>query len=314
MYLCFMIKNTKLITILGPTAVGKTAFAASLAHKTGAEIISADSRQVFKGMDIGTGKDIADYCIHGKHIPYHLIDIAEPGEEFSVFQFKQHFLQAYDDICKRDKYAIMCGGTGLYLESVLCGYDMREVPVNKLLRDNLQGKTEEELVVKLKSYKTLHNKTDIVSLERLLRAIEIEEYKLQHPYAADEPDFDKSLVFGLRFERETIRKRITLRLHQRLEQGMVEEVQKLLDKGVPAQRLKSYGLEYKFITMYLLAELSYNEMAQLLNTAIHQFAKRQMTWFRRMEQKGVKIYWLEGEKGQAYNLQQAEQIIKKQGV
>jgi tRNA dimethylallyltransferase len=294
-----------LITILGPTAVGKTTFAAHMALALDGEIISADSRQVFRGMDIGTGKDIADYKIDNHIIPSHLIDIADPGTEYNVFRFQRDFKTTWDLITYRGKTPLMCGGTGLYLESALLGYNLIEVPENEILRQQLAELTVAELITKISSFRPLHNTTDIKDRERLVRALEIEWLKQQNNNQRIENDFSKTPVFGIRFDRKTIRERITYRLTQRLNEGMIEEVEKLLDSGLNKDQLMFYGLEYKFITLYVTGELSYNEMFTLLNTAIHQFSKRQMTWFRRMENKGIKIIWLEGEDGLTLNLEKA---------
>ncbi len=285
----------KLITILGPTATGKTKLAAHVANKTNGEIISADSRQVFKEMNIGTGKDYDDYIVNGTKIPFHLIDIANAGEEFSVFDFQKWFISAFTDISSRNKTPILCGGTGLYLESVLNGYAFSEVPEMAEIREKLSGNSDDELKDLLAALKPLHNTTDTVNRERLLRAIEIEHYsKSDSVKKLSVPEFE-SFVFGMNYKRATVTERITLRLKERLENGMIDEVKALIDGGVPASRLKSYGLEYKFITQFLLKELSYEEMFRKLNIAIHQFSKRQMTWFRRMEKKGIDIIWIEGE-------------------
>jgi len=299
-----------LITILGPTAVGKTTFAAHLALELDAEIISADSRQVFKGMDIGTGKDLADYKIGDRIIANHLIDIVEPGSEYNVFQFQKDFERVWSDITSRQKTPVLCGGTGLYLESVLLGYEMNEVPVDENLRIRLSALSDNQLVAELSLLRTLHNTTDILDRERLLRAIEIELYKQANQQNQSKKNFLNTPVLGLRHNRKIIRERITSRLTQRLQEGMIEEVQLLLDKGISIERLKMYGLEYKYVTLFLTGELTYNQMFTLLNTAIHQFAKRQMTWFRRMENKGVQIFWLEGEDDANINMQKAVSYIK----
>jgi tRNA dimethylallyltransferase len=299
-----------LITVLGPTAVGKTTFAAHLALALDAEVISADSRQVFRGMDIGTGKDIGDYKIADRIIPSHLIDIAEPGTEYNVFQFQRDFQVARNSIIARGKTPVLCGGTGMYLESVLLGYNLIEVPVNENLRQHLTKLSNDELIKRISSQRLLHNTTDILDRERLIRAIEIETFKDQNISQQVETDFSHTPVFGLRFDRKTVRDRITARLTQRLNEGMLEEVQHLLDKGLSKEQLMFYGLEYKYLTLHLTGELSYNEMFRLLNTAIHQFAKRQMTWFRRMENKGIKIYWLEGEDGLQMNISKAINHLK----
>lgn len=291
-----------LITILGPTAVGKTTFAAHLASALDAEIISADSRQVFRGMDIGTGKDLEDYKVNGQTIPTHLIDIADPGTEYNVFRFQRDFQAARDSIILRGKTPLLCGGTGMYLESVLSGYNLIEVPADEFLRQQLSNLSDEELVTRIASYRSLHNTTDILDRDRLIRAIEIEYFKDQNRNQQVSTDYSHTPVFGLRFDRKIVRERITSRLTQRIDRGMIEEVEKLLERGITKDQLMFYGLEYKYLTLYLSGELNYNDMFRLLNTAIHQFAKRQMTWFRRMEKKGVKIYWLEGEDGLSTNL------------
>ncbi len=286
---------TPLITILGPTACGKTAVATSLAAKLCGEIISADSRQVFRGMDIGTGKDLSDYEVDGMHIPYHLIDIAEAGRKYSVFEFQRDFLKAYEDICHRGRQPILCGGTGLYIESVLRAYRLVEVPVNPALRERLEGKSLEELTTLLATYKRLHNTTDVDTARRAIRAIEIEAYYCEHHIDETQPfPHLQSLTIGLDIPRELRRERISRRLHKRLEEeDMVGEVQRLLDRGIPAEALISYGLEYRYLTLYLTGQLAYEEMVHQLEIAIHQFAKRQMTYFRGMERRGVKVQWID---------------------
>ena len=292
---------TDLITILGPTACGKTAVATRLAARLGdAEIISADSRQVFRGMDIGTGKDLDEFIIHNGdctiEIPYHLIDIAEPGTKYSVFEFQRDFLRAYNDIKARGKRVILCGGTGLYIESVLRAYKLVEVPVNQMLRDELEGKSLEELTTMLATYKRLHNTTDVDTARRAIRAIEIEEYYREHHIDETQPfPTLNSLTIGISVDREVRRERISRRLRHRLEhENMVEEVQRLLAQGVPAEALISYGLEYRYLTLYITGQLTYDEMVRQLEIAIHQFAKRQMTYFRGMERRGVTIHWIKG--------------------
>jgi tRNA dimethylallyltransferase len=285
-----------MICIFGPTATGKTELAANVAFKLGGEIISADSRQVFRHMNIGTGKDLEEYVVNGTKIPYHLIDIVEPGYEYSVYEFKNDFQKAYSEIISRDKIPVLCGGTGLYLEAAIIGYAFAEVPENRALREELMVKTKEELIALLATYKKIHNTSDIVDMKRLLRAIEIEHFHLKHPDKKDAGGRISSVVFGIHLPREIIRQRITTRLEKRLKAGMIDEVHSLLKSGIAAERLVAYGLEYKFLTQYISGILSYDEMFRLLNTAIHQFAKRQMTWFRRMERKGVKINWIDGEK------------------
>lgn len=286
--------NLPLITILGPTASGKTAIATHLAAEIDAEIISADSRQVYRRMDIGTGKDLSDYQIDDKRIPYHLIDIVEPGTKYNLFQYQQDFLKVYDDLLKRRKRAILCGGSGLYIESVLDGYKMTSVPVNDELRAELKDYTEAQLEQRLKSVKKLHNNADFDTRQRTVRAIEIAEYQKQN--ANSIPDFPTIpyIIIGVAMERETVCQSIYSRLKQRLRDGMIDEVQALLDSGIAPIDLEYYGLEYKFVTQYLQGEFSYNYMVEHLNIAIRQFAKRQMTWFRRMERNGFKINWIDG--------------------
>ena len=300
-----------MITILGPTASGKTSLAAALAAKIdsldaaswggntqGAEIISADSRQVYRGMDIGTGKDLEDYTIDGKQIPYHLIDICEPGTKYNLFEYQQDFYDAYLDIQKRGVLPILCGGTGLYIESVLKGYHLSPVPQNQELRDRLAGKSLEELTVMLKELKAktgsnMHNRTDVDTVQRAIRAIEIETFNLEHPMPERELPAVDSLIIGVSIDRDARREKITRRLKQRLKEGMVDEIVTLLDKGVPSENLLYYGLEYKFVTEYVIGKTSYEEMFRSLEIAIHQFAKRQMTWFRGMERRGVAIHWID---------------------
>lgn len=284
----------KLITILGPTASGKTALAAHLAARIGnAEIISGDSRQVYRGMDVGTGKDLADYTVEGKAIPCHLIDICEAGEKYNLFRFQQDFRAAYDDILSRNCQPILCGGTGLYIESVLKGYKMEAVPENPDLREQLKDCSLQELKRILEGYKTLHNVTDLDTPKRAIRAIEIQTYYREHgTLTRDFPAID-SIILGVSIDRELRRKRISERLRHRLEQeDMVGEVRRLLEH-VPAEDLMYYGLEYKYLTLYCLGRLSYDEMVEKLEIAIHQFAKRQMTWFRGMERRGFTIHWIE---------------------
>ncbi|MBP3712384.1 MAG: tRNA (adenosine(37)-N6)-dimethylallyltransferase MiaA [Bacteroidaceae bacterium] len=286
--------NARLITILGPTASGKTTLAAHLAARLGdAEIISADSRQVYRGMDIGTGKDLADYKVGGKEIPFHLIDICEAGEKYNLFRYQQDFHKAYDDILSRHRRPILCGGTGLYIESVLKGYKMEAVPENPELRDRLKNLSLPELKEILEQYKTLHNVTDLDTTKRAIRAIEIQAYYREHGTLEREfPSID-SLIIGVDIDRELRRQRISERLRHRLEQeDMVGEVRRLLER-VPADDLLYYGLEYKYLTLYVLGRLSYDEMVQQLETSIHQFAKRQMTWFRGMERRGFTIHWIQ---------------------
>ena len=282
-----------LITILGPTASGKTPLAAALADKLGTEIISGDSRQVYRRMDLGTGKDLVDYVVDGRPVPYHLIDIVEPGYKYNVFEYQRDFLKAYEEIVAKGKLPLLCGGTGMYIESVLKGYRLLPVPENPELRASLEGKTLEELTDILRRYKKLHNSTDVDTAKRAIRAIEREEYYKQQPPEYREFPSLKSLIVGVDIDRELRREKITRRLKQRLEEGMVDEVRGLLTEGVSAENLIYYGLEYKFLTQYVIGELTFEEMFQQLETAIHQFAKRQMTWFRGMERRGFTIHWLD---------------------
>ncbi|MEE4198730.1 MAG: tRNA (adenosine(37)-N6)-dimethylallyltransferase MiaA [Bacteroidales bacterium] len=283
-----------LLTILGPTAGGKTAVAARMAYLLEGEVISADSRQVYRGMDLGTGKDLDDYVVNGKKIHYHLIDLVDPGYKYNVYEYQRDFISVFYDLQKRNKFPVLCGGSGMYIEAIVKGYQLIRVPVNEKLRAGLESKTDDELVTILSSYKTLHNKTDIDTRKRMIRAIEIEAYYAEHPQAENDfPDITPLLV-GVRFDRKSQRQRITQRLYQRLDQGMIEEVSQLLEQGTAVEDLLYYGLEYKFITLYLTGKLTRDEMFKKLETAIHQFAKRQMTWFRRMERNGFKIHWLDG--------------------
>ena len=288
----------KLITILGPTACGKTTIATALAARIDGEIISADSRQVYRRMDIGTGKDLSDYVIDGKAIPYHLIDICEPGTKYNLFQYQHDCLEAYNDIVGRNRQPILCGGTGLYLESVLGGYSLSPVPQNPELRQRLEGKSLEELTLMLTELKrqtgsNMHNQTDVDTAQRAIRAIEIEDYNLRQPTGKrDFPDIPY-IIIGIDIDRELRRQRITQRLKARLKEGMVEEVRGLLDSGIPAEDLIYYGLEYKYVTEYVIGAISFDEMFSRLEIAIHQFAKRQMTWFRGMERRGFHIHWVE---------------------
>lgn len=282
-----------LIAILGPTASGKTPFAAALASELNTEIISADSRQIYRGMDLGTGKDLADYTVNGRQIPYHLIDIADPGYKYNVFEYQRDFLKAYETIKQKGCLPVLCGGTGMYLESVLKGYKLMPVPENTELRTRLADKSLDELTAILSQYKTLHNSTDVDTVKRAIRAIEIEEYYAANPVAEREFPQLNSLIIGVDIDRELRREKITRRLKQRLEEGMVDEVRQLLAQGIPAEDLIYYGLEYKYLTLYAIGELSYEEMFSQLEIAIHQFAKRQMTWFRGMERRGFTIHWMD---------------------
>lgn len=291
-------EHNRMITILGPTASGKTSIAAALASRIGGEIISADSRQVYRRMDIGTGKDLADYEVGGKHIPYHLIDIAEPGYKYNLFEYQRDFHTAYDDITSRGRTPVLCGGTGLYIEAVLNGYALSPVPQNQELRDSLSAKSLDELTAMLKALKeqtgsNMHNRSDVNTVQRAIRAIEIETYNLQHPTPEREMPGISSLVIGVDVDRETRRRRISDRLEARLHEGMIDEVKGLLAEGVSAESLMYYGLEYKFVTEYVTGKTTYNDMLSRLEIAIHQFAKRQMTWFRGMERRGIHINWID---------------------
>ena len=317
-----------MITILGPTASGKTSLAAALAAKIdsldaaswggntqGAEIISADSRQVYRGMDIGTGKDLEDYTIDGKQIPYHLIDICEPGTKYNLFEYQQDFYDTYLDIQKRGVLPILCGGTGLYIESVLKGYHLSPVPQNQELRDRLADKSLGELTVMLKELKAkagsnMHNRTDVDTVQRAIRAIEIETFNLEHPMPERELPAVDSLIIGVSIDRDARREKITRRLKQRLKEGMVDEIVTLLDKGVPSENLLYYGLEYKFVTEYVIGKISYEEMFRSLEIAIHQFAKRQMTWFRGMERRGFTIHWIDALQPMEQKVEQVMELVK----
>ena len=300
MYLKFLGLKEKqgtynLLTVLGATATGKTTFAAHLAAQLGSEIISADSRQVYRGMDIGTGKDLKDYFVGGREIKAHLVDIVDAGYQYNVFEYQQDFLKAFEDTWGRGLLPILCGGSGMYIEAVLKNYKLIQVPDNPALRESLKGKTLPELAKILESYNSpLHNVSDITNLKRASRAIEIADYCSKNPEIETRMPPIKSLNIGVKFDRLSRRKRITERLGQRLDEGMVDEVRKLLGAGIKPESLIYYGLEYKFLTQYVVGDLSYDEMFEKLNIAIHQFAKRQMTWYRKMEKQGIKIHWFDG--------------------
>lgn len=310
MYLCSIFAERKsrnkadimreMITILGPTASGKTQLAAALAAEIGGEIISADSRQVYRRMDIGTGKDLKDYCVGGRQIPYHIIDIAEPGEKYNLFRYQQDFAKAYDAIRARSAQPILCGGTGLYIEAVLKGYQLAAVSENRELRRSLEGKTLEELTEMLRELKRkngscMHNTTDVDTAQRAIRAIEIEMGSAAGSDAGvgETRAAVPSLIIGVNIDREERRRKITARLRQRLEEGMVEEIKGIIDSGVAPDDLIYYGLEYKYVTEYVIGRTSFDEMFRQLEIAIHQFAKRQMTWFRGMERRGFEIHWID---------------------
>ena len=305
----------KLLTILGPTASGKTVLAAHVAYELGGEIISADSRQVYRGMDIGTGKDLDDYVINGRQIPYHLIDICDAGTKYHLFQYQEDFLKAYEDIESRDVQPILCGGTGLYIESVLKGYNLSPVPQNQPLRDSLKGKNIKELTdiltrLKQQTGSNMHNTTDVDSCQRAIRAIEIETYNIEH--STDNRAFPAidSIIVGVSIDREARRAKITDRLKKRLDNGMVDEIRGILSKGVKPEDLIYYGLEYKYVTEYAIGKLSYEEMFRQLEIAIHQFAKRQMTWFRGMERRGATIHWIDALQPMETKAKETIQLLK----
>ncbi|WP_106831116.1 tRNA (adenosine(37)-N6)-dimethylallyltransferase MiaA [Parabacteroides pacaensis] len=301
----------ELITVIGPTASGKTTFAVALAGYLNSEIISADSRQIYRSMDLGTGKDLSEYVWKGKQIPYHLIDICDPGYKYNVFEFQHDFFQAYKEISSRGKLPLLCGGTGMYIEAVLKGYKLFAVPENPELREALKDKNLEDLETILSAYKKLHNKTDVDTVKRAIRAIEIEEYyKRQAPGISEYKPLN-SLIIGLDIERELRRQKISARLRQRLEEGMVEEVRKLIDSGVQPDDLIYYGLEYKYLTLYIMGRLTYKEMFNQLEIAIHQFAKRQMTWFRGMERRGFHIHWLDVTLTMEEKIEQVIKLLNK---
>ena len=288
----------KMITILGPTASGKTALAAALAYKIGAEIISADSRQVYSGMTVGTGKDLDDYVVNGRQIKYHLIDIARPGDKYNIYEYQRDFHKVYAELAQRGVMPILCGGSGLYIETVLKGYSLSTVPQNPELRQRLSGKTLEQLTeilvdLKARNNSCMHNRSDVDTAQRAVRAIEIEEYNLHHPSSNTEFPPVESVIIGVDIDRESRRARITERLRQRLEHGLVEEVEGLLESGVSAEDLIYYGLEYKYVTEYVTGRTTRDEMFKGLEIAIHQFAKRQMTWFHGMERRGFTINWVD---------------------
>ena len=298
-----------LIVVLGPTATGKTSFAAHLANRINGEIISADSRQVYRRMTIGTGKDYNDYKLGDWQVPVHLIDIHEPGYKYNVFEYQTDFFKVFDNLLQQGKMPVLCGGTGLYIEAVTKHYRLISVPVNNTLREKLKGKSLTELGNILASYKTLHNVSDTDTIKRAVRAIEIEEYYQTHPENHAELPEVKPVYLGLAFDREERRNRISTRLLQRLNEGMIEEVKSLLDEGISPNDLIYYGLEYKFITLFLTEQMSYEIMVQKLTIAIHQFAKRQMTWFRKMERNGIRIHWIDGKLSIEEKLCEAQNIL-----
>ena len=307
-----------MITILGPTACGKTALAVNLAAKTGGEIISADSRQVYRGMDIGTGKDLTEYNVDGKQIPYHLIDIEDAGQKYNLFRFQEDFNAAYEDIANRGVLPILCGGTGLYMEAVLKGYALSPVPQDDNLRKKLSARTLTELKellmwLKARNGSAMHNETDVDTVSRAIRAIEIEFHNLRHPIDTRNLPAVSSLIVGLDVDRDVRRERITTRLKARLNEGMVEEVRGLLAKdSITKEDLMYYGLEYKYVTAYVVGEMSYDDMFKQLEIAIHQFAKRQTTWFRGMERRGFNIHWLNASMPMADKLAQIERWMEQE--
>ncbi len=289
-----MSDNYNLVAVVGPTASGKTAFAARLAFHIRGEIISADSRQIYRHMNLGTGKDYSDYRVSGVKVPYYLVDIADPGYKYSVFEYQRDFFRVFEDIQSRKKFPVLCGGSGMYIDAATRGYRLVNVPRNDALRSELRSKTLEELGVILSAMKTLHNKTDVDTPEHALRAIEIAVYYRDNTVRRNDLPLLNPLFVGIIYDRAEERARITARLEQRLEQGMIEEVRELLRSGLSADSLSYYGLEYRYITDYLLGRADYTSMFSMLNTAIHQFAKRQRTWFRKMEREGCNIHWFDG--------------------
>ena len=284
---------SKLITIIGPTASGKTPFAVELANKIDGEIISGDSRQIYRLMDIGTGKDLNEYTIGNKQIKHHLIDIREPGDKYTLFDFQNDFHQAYQDVLSRNKTPVLCGGTGLYIESILKGYELKKVPKNEGLRVSLQHKSLDELTAILAEYKDLHNTTDTDTKQRALRAIEIAAFQQEQNPSANNFEPIESLIIGVSIDRDNRRNKISSRLKARIDEGMIDEVRKILSLGIAPEDLIYYGLEYKFVTLHAIGQITFKEMFEQLEIAIHQFAKRQMTWFRGMERRGLKINWID---------------------
>jgi tRNA dimethylallyltransferase len=304
-----LISNYDLLAITGPTASGKTSLAAAVAKQLGGEVISADSRQVYRGMNLGTGKDYDDYLIEGVRIPFHLIDIADPGYKYNVFEFQRDFNKVYSGLKERGVFPIVCGGTGMYVDSITTGYKMVEVPPDSGLRAELEKKSMDELTQILSTYKSLHNTTDIDTKKRVIRAIEIEYFNRNNVKQKTQFPGLRSLVTGVMLDRETRRRRISERLSQRLNAGMVDEVKHLIENGVSTEILIYYGLEYKFITLYLTGKLSYTQMIRDLEVAIHQFAKRQMTWFRGMERRGIKIHWIDGNLPMEVKVQRVIELV-----
>ncbi|NSW94759.1 MAG: tRNA (adenosine(37)-N6)-dimethylallyltransferase MiaA [Bacteroidales bacterium] len=301
-----------MVVITGPTASGKTSLAAELAYRIGGEIISADSRQVYRRMNLGTGKDYDDYIVEGVAVPYHLVDIVDVGYKYNLFEFQRDFIRVYNDLKNRDVYPVVCGGSGMYIDSIVSGYKLVEVPPDQELRKELEKKSMGELTEILASYKPLHNTTDIDTKKRVIRAIEIEHFTRENYAVSTNMPQLKSLIVGVKFDRDERRRRITERLKKRMELGMVDEVKRLLDSGIDPETLIYYGLEYKYITMYLTGAMSYEEMMHDLEIAIHQFAKRQMTWFRGMERKGTRIHWLDGKSPMKEKLSVVMKLLQAQ--
>jgi tRNA dimethylallyltransferase len=301
-------KNKKMIVILGCTATGKTNVAVNLANQMNGEVISADSRQVYRGMNVGTGKDLSEFTVDGNEIPHHLIDIVDAGAEYNVYEYQKDFIKAFEGIQERKTNAILCGGTGMYLEAVLKGYRLLKIPDNVALRQRLENKTNEELLAELTALKKLHNTTDSIERHRLIRSIEISEYQKDNKNLINDYPRIETTIFGINFERELLKERITKRLKHRLKhEGMIEEVEGLIAAGVDPERLKFYGLEYNLITQFLLNEIDRPAMFNQLNIAIHQFSKRQATWFRKMERNGFNINWMDGN----LSLDEKVEFIKK---
>lgn len=311
LYAVFVMNNLpyNLVVILGPTASGKTSVAAKLAYEINGEIISADSRQVYREMNLGTGKDYSDYVVNETGMPCHLIDIVDPGYKYNVFEYQQDFIKVFNDILLRGKVPVLCGGSGLYIEAIIREYRMLQAPVNMKLRKRLAKASLEDLKAILETFKSLHNKTDIDTKKRAIRAIEIAEFQSEDSQnKINFPELNY-ILFGIRYDRETTCKRIYERLQKRLSDGMVDEVKNLLERGISTENLIYYGLEYKFINLYLLGRMPYEEMVEKLNIAIRQYAKRQMTWFRRMERQGLKINWIEGELSAEAKIEQMKSLI-----
>ncbi|NOY35974.1 MAG: tRNA (adenosine(37)-N6)-dimethylallyltransferase MiaA [Chlorobi bacterium] len=306
--------DINLIVITGPTATGKTRLGALLAHRLEGEVISGDSRQVYRGMDIGTGKDLEDFIVDGKKIPYHLIDIHDPGYEYNVYEYQKDFFRIFTKIHERGNLPVLVGGTGLYIEAVLRGYKLIRVPVDPAYRTTLDGKSMEELTAMLTTYKKLHNITDLDTRKRLVRALEIEHYYATRPETDDPLPEINPMVFGINVNRETRRENISRRLRKRLDEGMVEEVRKLLDQGVTADHLIYYGLEYKYITLYLTGKLSYDDMVKKLEISIHQFAKRQVTWFRGMEKRGIPIHWIDAKLPDGKKIEKIIELLSRKSI